>query len=100
MIGRDWTAGMEVVCIVGGDRSHWGPLTPAARGICPPVKGKVYHVSGIEYDETEELIYVALKEYAPDVGFDARGFRPVQPRKTDISVFTALLNTSKQKEDA
>jgi hypothetical protein len=37
-----------------------------------------------------------------ELAFDAFGFRPVQPRKTDISIFTDMLKTVEQplKEEA
>ena len=43
-------------------------------------------------EEVNGVIYVGLDGY-DDVGFEAEAFRPLTKRKTDISIFTALLNT-------
>lgn len=37
---------------------------------------------------------------ASGLGFDARRFRPVVERKTDISIFKAMLNPSKEQVSA
>jgi hypothetical protein len=46
--------------------------------------------------EIHNPMWVGREEY----GFNSRGFRPVVERKTSIEVFTAMLNTSKQGQDA
>lgn len=98
MIGRDWTVGMEVVCIVEGEQRKWWAHNDAARDVEPPQPNKIYRISDIELDEDDGRIYIGLAEYAPDVGFDARGFRPVEKRRTDISIFTAMLTGAKERE--
>ena len=39
-------------------------------------------------------------KWRPDFGFRAARFRPVVERNTDISIFTKMLNPSKQTVDA
>ena len=51
------------------------------------------------YEHDNSHIQRQLDEpYEP--GFGANHFRPLVERKTNISVFTAMLNTSKQEQDA
>lgn len=92
---RDWQVGMQVVCIEDTTRiSADVRLFPAM-----PEKGKVYAISFI----TTALAEVGIHVHGIDnplLGnrqglFPARWFRPVQPRKTDISCFTQMLNPSK-----
>ncbi|HQR14200.1 MAG TPA: hypothetical protein PLZ37_06525 [Nitrospira sp.] len=85
----------------------------------PPVHnlfGDIFTEFGIVYTVREVLmvaatpaIYVAEihnpPHYWAKVGkmeqpFPARNFRPVQERKTDISIFTAMLNPSQVTVDA
>lgn len=83
--------GQKVVCIKGGTSSL------ARNGWCPQTGG-VYTVRGI-YNGPER-IDLHLAEYVhhqhhPDgieLGWDASRFRPVVERKTDFSIFTAILN--------
>lgn len=98
-----WHVGMKVVCV--DDAPTFGHHLLA--------KGHVYtiasigHATGIFKDRCvrNELV-VALEEVRAicrdgtphDSGFAASRFRPVQTRKTDISIFTALLH--RQSEDA
>lgn len=90
---REWFLGMKVVCIVSyGSRSLR--------------TGKVYTIrafdAGAGFSETLGFAEfgVLLDEVGPNAGCDAfhpARFRPVQPRKTDISCFTQMLNPSKVK---
>ncbi len=60
-------------------------------------EGRTYRVSSVHGDETD--VFLRLVGIGPPgelSGFIATRFRPV--RKTDISIFTALLDTSKHKE--
>lgn len=47
---------------------------------------------------TKGVILVEVE--ADGLGFDARRFRPAVERKTDISIFKAMLNPSRVKETA
>lgn len=85
--------GQKVICIDEvGQNPNLGDRTV--------IKGRIYTVReaydwfgypGIRLDE----IYNYL-----DRGYSAHRFRPVVERKTDISIFTAMLNTSKREVEA
>ena len=67
------------------------------------VKGRLYTIGGVYLSDGEECVILdeikrgprALLEGKP--GFLASRFRPVVTRKTDISVFRALLNPVKEE---
>lgn len=71
---------------------------------------QIYTIRGLETDPSNGEVYLLLEEivnpprlYPDGYGeecFHHSGFRPVIERKTDISVFTALLNTSKERAPA
>ena len=80
-------------------------------GVTLPVKGQVYTIREIEEGEgceAGETFYLRFNEIwnGPHVcdgiepSFHADLFRPVVERKSDISVFHAMLTPSKQKVDA
>jgi hypothetical protein len=85
--------GQKVVCI----RIF---TTRPVKGEKTPVKGSVYTVRGIM--EEGEFAAVFLEEIVnPEVcthagvrerGFDITAFKPVQEKKTDISIFNEILN--------
>lgn len=76
-----------------------------------PEIGVVYTISKIIIGEIEKKVCIALKELPEQrisfvwngvvcngiVHFDPNCFRPVQPRDTDISVFTDMLDTAPAK---
>lgn len=87
--------GQKVVCV---DASGWaiGPLHPEL-----PEEGNIYTIAlitesnghvGICLKEIETLLMGSVKGL-----FQASKFRPLVQRQTDISLFTAMLNPSKQK---
>lgn len=90
----DWHVGMKIVCVDNVDDE----LPPN------PKCGQVYTISWI--GAAEDVIMVDLLELPnPDSadfyrGYSADIFRKVQPRKTDISCFTAILNGHRVPEDA
>lgn len=96
-----WHVGMKVVCLPrrGG---RWSCVNshPRAPFTLLPETGRVYEIAELCFDEEEQLLYITLVGLDPDALFEAPAFRPVQKRKTDISVFTALLNTTKEREPA
>jgi hypothetical protein len=68
------------------------------------LKGQVLTISRIEtghfraYDGEDQFVSLNFFDVLPRddySGFDARFFRPVTTRKTDISIFKAMLNPSK-----
>lgn len=95
--------GQKVVCV---DVSSF--LTGKPDKEIDLVKGRVYTVREIGLtswmDGSSECIRVeeikVRRKDGSDTPFFARRFRPVVERKTDISIFTAMLNTSKRGVDA
>jgi len=95
--------GMKVVCVDGDMRVNWA-------GWHPPTKWAVYTVrevrrslDRITYGDTSLLLDEITNPLGPhgrECGFLGRRFRPVQERKTDISIFTAMLNPSQVTVDA
>jgi hypothetical protein len=90
-----WHVGMKVVCVeatpLPGSEWLYGD------GV---VVGTVYTVARICVDRTNTTIIQllerprspeAMMEFGPNCGYAAWRFRPVQTRKTDISIFTAML---------
>lgn len=96
---RDWHVGMKVVCIDDAG-------VPGAR----LYRGSVYTIKSIRMSDRDSYfkgvpgpwLVVELVEIInpTGTGFNVRRFRPVQPRKTDISLFTAMLNGQRQDEPA
>jgi hypothetical protein len=103
----DWHVGMKVVCI-DDDYGHIDPDDDAFREI-RPVKVKDYTIRDIGIGSTglatirvEEIINAPMvySDGYAEVSFYAFRFRPVQTRKTDISIFTSMLNGAKERERA
>lgn len=106
---RDWKVGDKVVCVNDGYvPQRWKTIG----GLDGLTTGKVYtirrigpqygHVT-VSLEEIVRPIRGVKTDGSPlteEIGYNPSRFRPVQPRKTDISVFTALLHTNKQKEPA
>lgn len=64
-------------------------------------KGDVYTVIGLAPGGFIDMIEIDCEPDAlGNSGFYSRRFRPVQERKTDISVFTAMLKTKKSRINA
>lgn len=85
--------GQKVVCIDASKRNQNNQW----RGDIP-VKDAIYTIAGFYHaDHLPGLILVEIKNFPFGGSYDALRFRPVQERKTDIGIFTAMLNT-KQKE--
>lgn len=79
-------------------------------GINLPIKGEVYTVRALHSDYGYPIVLLVevvnpLRFYGDifdftEQGFDPDRFRPVVERKTDISIFKAMLNPSKQPVEA
>jgi hypothetical protein len=79
-----------------------------------PVRGRIYTIRDIgfglnpAYPHSLQVrlaeITIPLRPYRgfplQEPGFSVSRFRPIVERKTDISIFTAMLNPSKQGVDA
>jgi hypothetical protein len=91
-----WHVGMKVVCVDDNRAPHL--IAGEVYTVAKLFRGPVHSV---RYGWLEDAIGVGLVEF--DTGadlFDARRFRPVQKRKTDISIFTAMLHDKKEHVDA
>lgn len=104
----DWHVGMKVVCV----DAEWHDKHPKGWP-CPLVANAVYTVISIGvsrhlYRGGSGHISVQLAEVSnrstivnsPDIGFAAQRFRPLVTRKTDISIFTAMLHGTDHTVDA
>jgi hypothetical protein len=100
---RDWQVGDKVVCINGAWTDAQNILAVIV-GECPLVGGEVYTIAKLGLNPTATVsldgscgfpVCVWLQEVShpqKGYGFNSGRFRKVQPRKTDISIFTAMLN--------
>ena len=99
--------GQKVVCV--DDHFNCG----YARLVKTPIKGQVYTIrrlytfkactgSVVTIVHLEEIVNPVLKWDAGvmEAGFVPRRFRPVVQRKTDISLFTSMLNPFRERADA
>lgn len=104
---HDWYVGMRIVCISQPVDKGWGHEMP--------VVGRVYTIRTIGEslggDIVVRLVEVVNRErsypskkhrriLSGEICFAASNFRPIQTRKTDISIFTAMLTGDKWKVDA
>lgn len=106
---RDWYVGMKVVCVDAQACGGYGDEHL-------PQVGSVYTIRELLSDDFSGIPCLRLveivnrtREYEHAItgkvvvvepAFTCRKFRPVQPRKTDISIFTAMLTGAKEREPA
>lgn len=106
--------GQKVVCIDGTVR----PAKHRVRLIHPmkffPIKGQVYTIREMMMGELSGKVCLRFHEIPDEIVFyvyrgseyegvpvwEASCFRPLVERKTDISIFTAMLNTQRVRTDA
>lgn len=86
----NWHVGMKVVCV-------------DASGASQLEKNRVYEIQAMQV--AFGSVYIGLVgvkngNYSCGAGWLARRFRPVQIRKTDISIFTAMLHGTDRAVDA
>jgi hypothetical protein len=83
-------SGQRVACI--DDKWDW----PGSH----PVKGEVYTIAAVvpHRDGTKHCPHLVIVGFS--FQYAQQNFRPLVERKTDISIFTAMLNTSKQGVEA
>jgi hypothetical protein len=64
-----------------------------------PKRGAIYTITNIEAEG--EFVFLTFKELSPAHSWDFRAFRPLQdrPKKTDIGVFTKLLDTRERETE-
>lgn len=105
MTYRDWHVGMEVV-YVGWE--YTGGIDTS-----PLVLKKIYVIRDLSMAEPGHLLEFAPSQFVTSwfqalyIGLAdvpgwwlATGFRPLAKRKTDISIFTAMLTGAKEREPA
>lgn len=101
MLQMSFHVGQKAVCITD-DWLH--PSSPIA--ISKPHRGGIYHVRAIDFCEIvgtnflrfEEIVNPIVPGYRNEPDFLADCFRPIVEKKTDISVFTAMLDPSAASE--
>lgn len=94
----DWHVGMKVVCVSADSGSRHKPI----------FEGRVYTIRRVWPHPLTREIGVLLQEvvneihpsYGIERGYRAKRFRPVQTRKTNIAIFTAMLDGAKERERA
>lgn len=101
---RNWYDGMKVVCVDARASDEYAPrrdryvaTTDDMSGL---EEGRIYTVRstcdfyGVVGVRLHEILRPHSK-FGIEVPFAAARFRPVQKRKTDISIFTAMLTPTK-----
>lgn len=98
--------GQKVVCVDGSEHSSC-----ECSGAVMPVAGKIYTIREIRINPRSGIANFHLHEIHNDLVlsevdglgepyFSSTRFRPIIERKTDISIFTAMLNPSQVAVDA
>lgn len=112
----DWHVGMKVVCIQGVRPQAYGSISSRGKpeGVVSnphyPEQGVVYTVRHIN-PIADDYVLILLEEVRNDhldsfirgglePGFHAKYFRPVQTRRTNISILEAMLTGAKTKVPA
>ena len=94
----DFVVGQRVVMVTEYDAQSYARA--ASEGVTLPTKGSIYTVRGIEPGAgwQSNLTFIWLDELSNppscdgiEPNWDTNMFRPVVERKTDISIFTAML---------
>ena len=108
----NWHVGMRVVFIGGGHVNligkGWRKFLPAKKLSHNLVEGEAYTIRAMtthfDHVSNRDVVVIYLNGFAHKeaafVGFPAQWFRPLVTRKTDISVFTAMLHGTDQTVDA
>lgn len=95
---RDWHVGMEVVYVGATGIKRIGGEVPEINRIYKLTAVELIHAGKVCRTPDGAAVVVPKDTVYVQIGtrllYLARAFRPVQPRKTSIEVFTALLNTS------
>ena len=96
----NFRVGQKVVCIYDGWQSFFHP------GEGKPEKGIVYTIRDVYVRDRDGSAFLRFEEIRnpliyrngeAECSYAAHRFRPVVQRKTDISIFKALLTPSKEK---
>lgn len=106
-----FSVGMKVVCVDDSDRDESVPGWTLRGGMDGLRKGAIYTIRSVFISPAwrspvvrlEEIQRLPLSHYngvAFESGYDPDRFRPVVTRKTDISIFTDMLTTTRVEERA
>lgn len=80
---------------------HVGQKVVCVDAVHQLVNGGIYTISFVGSGRLGAMCDVAeIAGVFPPLAFFQRRFRPIVEKKTDISIFTAMLNPSKQGVDA
>ncbi|CAM5657387.1 hypothetical protein MAUB1S_11438 [Mycolicibacterium aubagnense] len=103
----NWHSGMKVVCVDSNfGCAKAGPYRIPTRA---PILGEILTIRDLQPGETKSGVFLTFTEIdliqqdgplRGEIRWDAACFRPLETRKTDISVFTAMLNGAKERERA
>jgi hypothetical protein len=102
----DWHVGMKVVCVDASTRNYDPPrFRSLGTDLSGIEEGRIYTVREIldfygMVGVRLQGIIRPLSRLGLEVPYAAARFRPVQTRKTDISVFEAMLTGAKPKVPA
>ena len=110
----DWKVGDKVVCVAAGmptyKTSRWGQFNRPEVGTIYTLREIFVETRFTGISTKASPVFIRLMEVTnPEVdtyvgpyepAFSARCFRKVQPHKTDITIFTAMLDPSRQQVDA
>lgn len=102
----NFTVGQKVV--LARKFGNASSLRAEIEGVTLPVEGVTYTVREFDPDLSNGVLCIRLVELVNDPhmwdglepSFEASLFRPIVERKTDISVFEAMLNPSKEQVSA
>lgn len=88
-----WRRGMKATLIE--ENGYWLNVDQG-KETDGPAFGDIVTVSDTFTDET--CTWLWFEEWSNEENYDSEHFRPVIERKTDISIFTAMLHPSRQPE--
>lgn len=93
MSGYQWKIGEKAACIRYDWQSPHGSAVPPYA----PKVGEIFTVRAAAIDPEDGVLMLVFDEI--DHEWDAENFRPLVKRKTDISVFKAMLKTEPEAAD-
>ena len=96
----EFAIGQRVVCVCDDWENAFFGLSVRETGERYPVKDGVYTVIGHDWLLLADRPGLIIAEVNSDCIWAEQNFRPIEPRKTDISVFQKLLVNPKKKIDA
>lgn len=105
----DWHVGMKVVCVDDEATEKYTPYSVrASAGMDGLQRNRVYTIREIGRWRGALVVWLAEivrpiaagEEKYGEPGYAAARFRPTLTRKTDISIFKAMLSDTKQKVPA